>query len=366
VVTLNSFLILAHAIIAIIIFWRRPSDWMALFVAFALISNGALIPLSRIYSLGQNDLALNMPLKVIAIIALISSINLLYLFPDGKFVPKWTILPSILWGFLAILAVLSPDSKLSLTNWPVPLQLFSLLIVSLTGVFAQIFRYKDVSNPVQRQQTKWAILGLIAAVLGPLAFFIPYVIVPALRVPEASNLLYQRLGPSFFTYSFLTQMIGLTISTIFGLLFPTSFAIAVLKYRLSDIDILIDRALVYGALTGLLAIIYLLSVVILQGIFIALTGEGRSQLVTVLSTLAIAALFIPLQRRIQSAIDRRFYRSRYDAAKTLSAFSITLRDEVDLGQLCDRLVTVIRDTIQPTRISLLLKMPDGRYQNVDE
>jgi hypothetical protein len=124
--------------------------------------------------------------------------------------------------------------------------------------------------------------------------------------------------------------------------------------------------LVYGALSGLLVTIYLLSVVLLQGIFVTFTGEGRSQLVTVLSTLGIAALFIPLQKRIQSAIDRRFYRSRYDAAKTLSVFSITLRDEVDLAQLCDRLESVVRETIQPAQVSVLLKMPDGRYQNIEE
>jgi len=303
---------------------------------------------------------------IIAIVALISSINLLYLFPDGKFVPKWTILPSILWGFLAIFAVIFPPSPLSLTSWPIPLQLLMLFIVSLTGVYAQAYRYKEVSSPIQRQQTKWAILGLFAAVLGPLAFFVPFVIVPSLRVPEASNLLYQNLGPSFFTFSFLSQMVGLTISTLFGLLFPVSFAIAVLRYRLWDIDILINRALVYGALTGLLVIIYLVSVVILQGVFLTFTGRGQSQMVTVLSTLGIAALFIPLQRRIQSVIDRRFYRSRYDAAKTLAAFSNKLREEVDLNQLCDQLKSVVRETMQPSRISILLKAPDGRYQKIEK
>ncbi|HLE15059.1 MAG TPA: hypothetical protein VI776_09945 [Anaerolineales bacterium] len=366
VVSINVILISAHAIIAMIIFWRRPGDWLALLVAYALVSNGAIIPLSRMYATGENILTANLLFMIIAIVALISSINLLYLFPDGKFVPKWTILPSILWGFLAIFAVIFPHSPLSLTSWAIPLQLLMLLIVSLTGVYAQVYRYKEVSSPIQRQQTKWAILGLFAAVLGPLAFFVPFVIVPSLRVPEASNLLYQNLGPSFFTFSFLSQMVGLTISTLFGLLFPVSFAIAVLRYRLWDIDILINRALVYGALTGLLVIIYLVSVVILQGVFLTFTGRGQSQMVTVLSTLGIAALFIPLQRRIQSVIDRRFYRSRYDAAKTLAAFSNKLREEVDLNQLCDQLKSVVRETMQPSRISILLKAPDGRYQKIEK
>jgi hypothetical protein len=366
IILLNSILISAHALIAIVIFWRRPSDWMALFVAYALVSNGALLPLSRIYSTGGTLPAANLIYTIIVIIALISSINLLYLFPNGRFVPRWTILLSIVWGLLVCIAVFFPGVPLNLTSWPILLQMLILLTISLTGVYAQVFRYREVSNPVQRQQTKWAILGLVAAVLGPLAFFLPFVIVPSLRVPEASNLLYQRLGPSFFTFSFLIQVGGLTLSSLIGLLFPLSFAVAVLRYRLWDIDILINRALVYGALSGLLVTIYLLSVVLLQGIFVTFTGEGRSQLVTVLSTLGIAALFIPLQKRIQSAIDRRFYRSRYDAAKTLSVFSITLRDEVDLAQLCDRLESVVRETIQPAQVSVLLKMPDGRYQNIEE
>jgi hypothetical protein len=131
---------------------------------------------------------------------------------------------------------------------------------------------------------------------------------------------------------------------------------AVLRYRLYDIDIIINRALVYGSLTAMLVVLYLGGVVTMQAIFRALTGqEQQAQLAVVVSTLAIAALFNPLRRRIQAFIDRRFYRRKYDARKTLESFSATLRNEADLDALNDDLVGVVRETMQPAHVSLWLR-----------
>jgi len=139
---------------------------------------------------------------------------------------------------------------------------------------------------------------------------------------------------------------------------PLVFGTAILRYGLWDIDVLINRTLVYGTLTAILALVYFGLVVGLQFLFRDLTSQvASSPLIIVGSTLAIAALFQPLRRRIQSAIDRRFYRRKYDAAKTLAHFSAILRDEVDLNQLSEQLVEVVEETMQPAHVSLWLRKP---------
>jgi hypothetical protein len=147
---------------------------------------------------------------------------------------------------------------------------------------------------------------------------------------------------------------------------PVAIGFAVLKYRLYDIDVVINLTLVYGSLTAMLALVYFGGVTATQTIFRALTGqEQQHQLAIVISTLVIAALFNPLRRRIQSFIDRRFYRKRYDARKTLEAFSARLRDETDLETLNNDLAGVIRETMQPAHVSLWLrpgKPPNGKQE----
>jgi hypothetical protein len=130
--------------------------------------------------------------------------------------------------------------------------------------------------------------------------------------------------------------------------------IAIIRYRLYDIDRIINRTLVYGSLTAALVALYFGSIVVLQRMYVSLTGE-TSTVAVLASTLLIAALFIPLRRRIQSFIDKRFYRKKYDAAKTLEAFSAKLRDATDLDALSDYLVGVVRETMQPAHVSLWLR-----------
>ncbi len=209
------------------------------------------------------------------------------------------------------------------------------LPIFLTSVASLVVRFWR-SRGEERQQMKW-----ITYATG--AFFTMILLVDLLDVVAASSALAKVADP-------------LTGAMFAGI--PVAVGIAVLKYRLYDIDVVINRTLVYGSLTALLAAVYFGGVATTQAIFRSLTGrEEQPQLAIVISTLVIAALFNPLRRRIQSLIDRRFYRRKYDAAKTLEAFSAKLRDETDLDALSDDLVGVVRETMQPAHVSLWLR-PD--------
>lgn len=358
---LNFIPVIFHSVMAGVIFWRRKSDWMALLVAYALVANGAVIPLS-LMAAGDNLSALQQLLiGVVIATGQISSISLIYLFPDGRFVPNWTRPLAFIWVAIVLVTIFFPDLPVSLTTWPLAVQILALMVWSGTGIYAQIYRYVNVSSPLQRQQAKWALFGLVAAAFAPFVYFLPFVIAPSVSGPLVPNLLYRRMGSLFFTTSFLVRLGGLSLATAGLLVFPISFAIAVLRYRLWDIDLIIRRTLIYLSLTVSLLIIYFSSVIFFQVLLRSLTEES-SPLAVVVSTLAIAALFNPLRRRVQSEIDRRFYRRKYDAEKALAAFSAALRDEVDLQNLSADLIAVVKETMQPRMVFLWLRGQEGRRE----
>ncbi len=346
--------VITHLFIGVVVFLRGPNDWMALTLAFALVSNGAWLTLSLMYPTEEVGEVLTLLVGIVTYVGLVSGISLLYLFPDGRFVPRWTVAMVVSWAILMAFAIFIPELPLSLAAWPIYVQLLVLLAWTGVGLFAQLHRYLEVSTPLQRQQTKWAIAGLVLAVVGPFAYFLTFVIVPALNDPDVPNILYQRVGASLFALSLVVRLVGFTAMALATLIFPISFVIAILRYRLWDIDVIINRTLVYGALTGTLILIYLFGVALLQSIFRSLTGQG-DQLAIVATTLAIATLFNPLRGRIQAVIDRRFYRRRYDAARALAAFSGTVQDEVELEDVSQALLQLVIDTVQPSQSSLWLR-----------
>src|SRR5215204_5077777 len=253
------------------------------------------------------------PSAVVALVGVGAILLFMYVFPDGHFVPRWARWLALVSIMAFAPSILFPYSSLSL--WWHPL-LNALVSVGVFGAIAlvQIYRYRLVSDFAQRQQTKWVVLGIVAAAVGYCTFLV-------------LNLLQGGI---------LASLLGYTAALVLLVLLMISIVVAVLRYRLYDIDLIINRTLVYGSLTALLALIYFGGVAVTQAIFYALTGqEEQPQLAIVVSTLVIAALFNPLRRRIQSFIDRRFYRSKYDARKTLEAFSTKLRDETDLDALSD-------------------------------
>jgi hypothetical protein len=277
---------------------------------------------------------------------------LLLLFPTGRLPsPRWR---PVLWGTVGSIVLftlaswLSPETNdLRLTSVRNPLGLESEILGLLYELFnytfpllivasgaAVIVRFRR-SRGDERQQLKW----FAYAVGVMIVVFVIWFSLALTGLVPPSSLMYEL------------PLIGLPVAT----------GIAILKYRLYDIDVIVNRTLVYGSLTLVLALMYFCGIVILQRLFVALTGQ-QSTIAVVASTLLIAALFTPLRRRIQSFIDRRFYRRKYDAAKTLEAFSARLRDETDLNALRGDLVGVVNETMQPAHVSIWLRpaaLPKG-------
>ena len=341
VTLLSCLAILLVSSVAALLLWRRSDDWMALLVAVTLILlPSVLTPI--VQGLPTSLLWLNDVYDAAAFLALYLLIGL---FPSGRFVPRWLWLP-ILLDMLLEWAPLPPPPTPQAQAIVGALGIFALLFNYASLIGGQIYRYRRFSTPAQRQQTKWVVSGIILTLVVNQLFWQPIVWIPALQRPDS---LYTLLaGPD----SFLMIVI-----------LAVSFAIAILRYRLYDIDVIIRRTLIYGSLTLILAAVYVMGVVGVQSIVNSIahtSGRPASPILIVITTLLIAALFQPLRRRIQRFIDRRFYRSRYDTRKTLDSFSATLRQEVDLSMLTGRLVEVVTETMQPEHVSLWLQ---GRREN---
>jgi hypothetical protein len=321
------------------IFARKSEDRMALLVSLFLVTFTIAFWPDVAGALARSYPAFVVPVGILKLLGDVLAMLFFYLFPSGSFVPRWTRWLAIVWCAQRIFN-LFVDSLPEPALW-VQL-LFAGLFFGLLGsfIFAQTYRYRRVSGPVERRQTKWVVFGVVAALIGTWAMLLPYFFIE----PVAS----ERTVISGFT---VVQVAG---SDAFMLLIPLSIGVAVLRSRLFDIDVVINRALVYGSLTATLVALYVGGIVVLQRVFVALTGE-QSTLAVVASTLAIPALFNPLRGHIQSFVDRRFYRSKYDAAKTLEGFSTKLRDETDLEALSNDLVGVVTNTMQPAHVSLWLR-----------
>ena len=209
-------------------------------------------------------------------------------------------------------------------NW------LTLASILLAGV-SLVVRFRRAGGP-ERQQLKWfaSAAALFAATTIVYTFFL------AGAAEQAGQI------------STLLAFAGI----------PSAVGVAILRHRLYDIDVVINRTLVYGSLTVMLVALYFGGIVVLQRVFVALTGQ-QSTLAVVASTLAIAALFSPLRRRVQALVDRRFYRRKYDATKTLAAFSTRLREETDLDSLSGEVLGVVRETMQPAHVALWLREPSG-------
>jgi len=280
-----------------------------------------------------------------------------FYFPDGHAYPRWLspILPAIMvmaliQGGAAILApaqlpyASEPANPFFVVgaetvNQVITSAYSALLLPLIIGVFVSpLLRYRR-ADVVQRQQIK-------AFAWWSMVVFTPYLI------------FYMGLTSTYAEISDAPpalQVIGGALIGLIGFFPPIIIAYSILRYRLFDIDVVIRKTLVYTALTVLLALVYFGSVILLQQLFGALTGIEQSPLAVVVSTLAIFVLFAPLRRRVQDAIDRRFFRKKYNAQQVLAQFAVTARDETDLDALLAELVRVVDETLQPEHVSVWLK-----------
>ncbi len=361
---------LAFPVVGALIASRRPHNaigWICLAVGFLWMLLG-LFDFYSVYGLAKPG-SVPFPVVIYALVEWLwlptvglLAIYLVLLFPDGR-------LPSRRWRPLAwlsgaVIVLLGVDSVLApgpLTDlegvrnpfglegapWLVDAEIVLLLLFVaciLASAVSLILRYRHSGGEV-RQQIKWiALAGLFVGLL--LSTVLGLIIV--------SEVMRGSGGP---TPLWLQGLLFVMLLSFAGV--PVAIGVAVLKYRLYDIDVVINRALVYGSLTATLVLVYVASVASLQAALRALTGQ-ESTLAIVASTLAIAALFSPLRRRVQSFVDRRFYRRKYDAVKTLAAFNARLRDETELETLSGEVVGVVKETMQPAHVGLWLREPQAR------
>jgi hypothetical protein len=330
---------LGYWLVAAFLFWRKSDDRLALLAAVTL----ATFPIT--FTPGVHTLPWPwwFLARVLIYLGTLFFFLFFYVFPSGYFVPRWTrwffVVTGIYLAFFYFFPVpsLNPFYRYQVLNYLI------IYPVIVGIVIVQIYRYRRVSSPTQRQQTKWVVYGISMGVVG-------YLVLNTIPL----------FLPSLFQTGSLGNLINLAAGSGLALLVPFSIGLAILRSRLWDIDIIIRRTLVYSTLTVVLAVIYEVSVFTLQYLTSGLTLIRGNQLAIIASTLLIGLLFKPLYDRTRALIDRRFYRRKYDAARTLAAFSVTIRDEVDLNQLKEDLLAVVQETMQPAHVSLWL-CPPKRY-----
>jgi hypothetical protein len=336
-IVFHSAMVLLFMAVAVVIVSRAKWNWFAWYSACVLVFIAEFAFYDEVY------VARLLPQWVFEAGALFWPMILLYffLFPNGKPVPRramWVIGPTLVLHFIfqisGFLLVLFPNmaAEFPLDNVVGPIQ--TLIIVVFLFIFGcQVYRYMRVSTREEKLQTKWFLLG----------FFYFLVLSTLSDLLGSKNPFPEEVGLLIFMF------------------IPLSVGVAILRYRLFDIDVIIRRTLVYGGLTLTLALVYFGSVILLQSLVTAVGGQ-QTAVVTVISTLLIAALFTPLRKRIQRDIDRRFFRKKYDAEKIVAAFGASLREEVDLEDLQAQIVAVVEETLQPEMVNLWLK-PSPRANN---
>ena len=332
-VALAVVFVLGYSAVAAIIAWRRPADWMTLFISLFLLAFGTSVSLP-LAGLSELPATLTPLYSLMSFLGWTSLSLFFYLFPDGRFVPRWTRLVAILVIGLQIPMNFFPDAYFGPSAWHPAFLAAVTLGIWGSAAYAQVYRYRRVSGRVQRQQTKWAVFGFTAAAVTSLGVGLPALIFPTLDQPGS---LYILIGESII-------FMGL-------LLMPFSLAIAILRYKLFDIDIVINRTLVYGALSVSVVGIYVLVVGYLSAVF----QTGGSLGISLLATGLVAVLFQPLRERLQRRVNRLMYGERDDPYTVLSRLGRRLEATLAPEAILSTIAESVKDTLRLPYAAITLK-----------
>ena len=328
--------------VAALIFWHKSSDKVALFVSLALLLFGTATQPIALQALTSTQPVLRLPVDVLHFLGSACFSLLLYLFPDGRFLPRWTRWIALIW-----IAWLAP--RYWFPEWP-PSNTWLIwpnLIIWLGGlggaIYSQVYRYRRVSNTVQRQQTKWAVFGIAMALT---LFLIVNLVVSAVALPLPTS-----------TSKLAALMIGAALMSGALLLIPLSIGIAILRYHLFDIDILINRTLVYGALTVSVVGSYVLVVGYLGALFRTVGGQGQLG-ISILATGLVALLFQPLRDGLQRGINRLMYGERDDPYAVLSRLGQRLEATLAPEAVLPNIVDTVKESLKLPYVAITLKQGD--------
>jgi signal transduction histidine kinase len=338
-VTLITFISPLWIAVSLLIFWRRSDDWMALFVSLFLVMMATnLSPTLPVLSsvVGYTS-PVGMCITLLQLVCVSSAAFFFVLFPDGRFVPGWTRWLTLVWLAWQVAFCLPSTSPFSLVRWP-PFLLASLFLgMGLAFGFAQLYRYRRVSTAIQRQQTKWIVFGILVSIVVDAADSLPRLVWPALAQP----------GPAHTLYLDLSEV----TLPLFLLLIPGTLGLAVLRYRLWDIDLLINRTLVYGGLSASVIGLYLLVVVGLGTLFSAL----GNLLLSLLATGLVAVLFQPLRQRLQRAVNHLMFGERDDPYRVLARLSSRLEATLATGSLLPTIVETVAQALKLPAVVITFK-----------
>lgn len=316
---------------ASLIFLRRCDDWVPIFISITLVTFVAWISPAFNVLTASNSLW-QFPARAIQVLGASCALLFYFIFPDGRFVPRWAPVLLIPWSGWMLAWLLFPGSPFDLGNtFRMPILIFPLFLTWWAiGIGAQIYRYRQAANPTQRQQTKLVLFAVAMYVLAYMAFGFDRFAIPVIAAPRHAAVVY--------------DLIGVPLFQVIALLIPVAFAVSILRYRLWDIDVLINQALVYGVLTAIVAGSFPALLTLCQRIFIAFTG-AKSDAAIVLTTLVIASSLTPLKNSLQSIVDR-YVKPLPDARMKAQALCERLETFAELFDMQQVTLRAVKDAVQ--------------------